>query len=180
MDPLGAGLMVGGNVLGTLLQDDPEKPQMPRSYTGLLNPAQITGTNQLLQMLMSGGGDFGSGAATRQANATLMGQLANRGIDPNSKFAGSALADMLGGIAGQDASRRGNLLLQVLNSTPGNRINYQNLGYGFEGTPFGQAAANMDKVRRDLAPLAAWGPARDAVRDIENQIAAGQRTGGSY
>jgi hypothetical protein len=170
--------MVGGNVLSGLLQGDQEMPAVPRSYTGLLSPEQVSATNSLIGLLMSGGGDFG-GAATRQANTTLMDQMARRGIDPNGKFAASAQAGMMGNIAAQAGQNRHNTLLQLLNSRPGNQINYQNLGYGFEGTPFGQGASAMSGITA-ARPSGGGTRFQRAWDDLENQAANRYRSGGTY
>jgi len=167
---------VGGSIISGLSQPDQYAPAQPRSYTGLLNPEQIGASDQLLQMLMAGGGDFGSGAATRQANATLMDQLARKGINPNSKYAGSVQGQMLGSIAGQDASRRGSMLLQLL-SQRGNPLNYQNLGYGYDGMPgWGEGAAMADK----MLPMSGWGPLDEAIGELNERIARQSRSGGTY
>jgi len=175
-DPVGAALSTVGSVIGAASQPDQYAPAQPRSYTGLLNPQQIGASDQLLRMLMAGGGDFGSGAATRQANATLMDQLARKGINPNSKYAGSVQGQMLGSIAGQDATRRGSMLLNLL-SQRGNPLNYQNLGYGFDGMPgWGEGAAMADA----MLPSSGWGPLDAAIGKINEQIAQRSRSGGTY
>lgn len=175
IDPWGAGLTVGGNMLGALFGEDPEAPVVPRTYTGLGSQQQVSGLNKLLGMLMSGGGDFGSGAATKQANATLMESLANRGIDPNSKFAVSKQADMLGQIAGQDASRRGQMMMSAINARPWT-VNYQNLGQGWQGVPgYGQAAQAGAGM-----PLTGWGPLDRAIRKANASMGQQYLSGGTY
>jgi hypothetical protein len=167
---------VGGSIISGMSQPDQYAPAQPRSYTGLLNPEQIGASDQLLQMLMAGGGDFGSGAATRQANATLMDQLARKGINPNSKYAGSVQGQMLGSIAGQDATRRGSMLLQLL-SQRGNPLNYQNLGYGYGGmTGWGEGAARADA----MLPSTGVSHFDNVINSINEQIARQSRSGGTY
>lgn len=153
MDPLTAGIFVGGQALAGAMT-----PDAPSNYTGLQSQAQYNLMEQMARMAAAGGGDFGFGQAARQGNATLQSALAQRGINPNSGVGISALAQMLANATAQDAQGRRNFGLQAA-SLRVPTINYQKLGKGWDGTSFG----GSDSVYRGTADFSFGGqsPVRD-------------------
>lgn len=129
MDPLTAGLMVGGPMIGGMFSED-----APKNYTGLQSKAQLDLINQMVRMMQQGGGEFGFGQAARSGNETLMNSLAQRGINQNSGVGQSALASMLAQAATGDAANRRQFGMQV-SQAQAPLVNYQRLGQGWEGVP---------------------------------------------
>lgn len=179
IDPAGAGMVMGGNILSNLMQGDQKMPAQVRTYTGMGAPQQVSGLNQLMGMLMAGGGDFGEGAATRQSMATMKENLAQRGIDPSGGNGMQALAQMMSGVAGQNAANRGSMMLQAINSRPWT-YNYQNLGVGMDSLPgAARSTEAMDNLQPMLDRLRAAGLGNIAA-GMERQIGNRYRTGGTY
>ena len=119
MDPatVAAIIKTGGDIVnaGFSGQDSQDPGKLHSRWA---DPYQGALFQQQMQRGLSGAGDFGMGAATKQGTSQLQQMMADRGIAPGSGVATAATGSMLANAAAQDVGNRRNWNMALLNATP--------------------------------------------------------------
>ena len=127
MDPLSAGIIAGGGLLGGLFSPGQQKPD--NTYSAIGMPKQANLLQGMVDAYASGSGEFGFGPAAQSGMSTLLQAMRDRGFTGNMAggVGGSLVGNMLAQAMGQDINARRQYGLNLAQAQPW-VMNYQHRG----------------------------------------------------